>query len=318
MTAVPRIVFLDRASIEANIRRPAFEHDWQEYSATTVDQAVERLAGATVAIVNKVPLRAEALDALPQLRMVAVCATGTDNVDLEHCRAHGIAVANIRGYARHAVPEHAMMLMLALSRSVVGYREDLEAGRWQQSEQFCLFTHPIRDLHGATLGIVGKGGLGSAVARLAEGFGMQVRFADRKGEPVAREGYTSFDEVLTTCDVLSLHCPLTPQTRGLIGRDELRRMQRHALLINTARGGLVDEQALVEALREGWIGGAGFDVLSAEPPRAGNPLLDVKLPNLIVTPHVAWASAEAMQTMADQLIDNIEAFMRGEPRNRVV
>jgi glycerate dehydrogenase len=200
----------------------------------------------------------------------------------------------------------------------MGYREDVSNGLWQKAEQFCLFTRPIRDLHGSTLGVVGHGALGQATAKLGEAFGMRVLIAEHKDAAQTRHGYTSFDTVLADSDVITLHCPLTPATHHLISTPEFRKMRRHALLINTARGGLVDEAALVQALKEGVIGGAGFDVLTTEPPRAGNPLLDLRLPNFILTPHVAWASRNAMQIMADQLIDNIEAFVRDTPQNRVV
>ena len=213
-----------------------------------------------------------------------------------------------------------MALLLALSRNLIAWRATVQVGRWQQSDQFCLFDHPIRDLHGATLGLIGSGSLGNGVARLAEAFGMRVLRAEHKGAPALRPGYTDFAEVLREADAISLHCPLTPQTQGLIGETELRTMKKTALLINTARGGLVDEAALIRALREGWIGGAGFDVITAEPPPAGHPMVApelLALPNFLLTPHVAWASRPAMQTLADQLIDNIEAFVAGAPRNRV-
>lgn len=312
-----RVVFLDRSTIEADIRRPAFAHEWVDYPLTAPAEILARLAGATIAVVNKVPMRAETLARLPALRKIAVCATGTDNVDLEYCRSHGIVVSNIRGYGVHAVPEHVFALILALRRNLLAYRDDVRSGRWRRAPFFCLFDHPIRDLHGSRLGIVGRGGLGDAVARLGEAFGMQVAFAERKDAAVARAGYEPFDRVLAESDVISLHCPLTPATRGMIGERELRAMKRDAVLINTARGALVDERALVRALEEGWIAGAGFDVLSVEPPREGNPLLEIERPNFILTPHVAWASREAMQVMADQLIDNLEAYVAGEPRNRV-
>lgn len=313
-----RIVFLDRNSIQADIRRPDFPHEWQDYSATTASQVIERLNGATIAISNKVPLMAASLTPLKKLKMIAVCATGTNNIDLDYCRAHNIVVSNIRNYAMHSVPEHVFTLILALRRNLMGYHDDVSNGLWQKAEQFCLFTRPIRDLHGSTLGVVGNGTLGQATAKLGEAFGMRVLIAEHKGATQTRPGYTSFETVLAESDVITLHCPLTPATHHLIGAAELGTMRRHALLINTARGGLVDETALVQALKEGVIGGAGFDVLTTEPPRAGNPLLDLRLPNFILTPHVAWASRNAMQIMADQLIDNIEAFIRGAPRNRVV
>lgn len=316
-----RIVCLDRNSFIADLRRPAFPHQWVEYPTSSAGEAVERLAGASIAITNKVPLRAEAIAALPDLRLVAVSATGTNVVELEACRARGVMVCNIRGYAAHTVPEHTFMLLLALSRNLIAYRQSVQAGRWQRSQQFCIFDHPIRDLHGATLGVVGSGSLGAGVVRLAEAFGMRVLRAERKGAATVRPGYTAFAEVLHQCDALTLHCPLGPDTRGLIGEAELRAMRPTALLINTGRGGLVDEAALVRALKEGWIAGAGFDVATAEPPPDDHPLLApelLALPNFLLTPHVAWASRPAMQALADQLIDNLEAFVAGHPRNRVV
>jgi glycerate dehydrogenase len=315
-----RIVNLDSAGIIADLRRPAFEHEWIDYPATRPEEVVERLAGATIAITNKVPIQNPAVDALKSLKMIAVSATGTNNVDLEACRRRGIVVSNIRGYAEHTVPEHVFALLLALSRNLMAWRESLLAGHWQQSTQFCLFDHPIRDLHGATLGLIGSGSLGNGVARLAEAFGMRVLRAEHRGAAVRRPGYTDFATVLREADALSLHCPLNEATRNLIGEAELRAMKPSALLINTARGGIVDEAALVLALREGWIAGAGFDVLTSEPPAADHPLVApelLALPNFLLTPHVAWSSRPAMQALADQLIDNIEAFVAGQPRNRV-
>ncbi len=315
------IVFLDRDSFIADLRRPAFPHRWTEFGMTRPDQTEGRLQGAAIAITNKVPIDRDLLDRLPELRLVAVSATGTNIVDLEACRARGVAVCNIRGYAAHTVPEHVFTLLLALSRNLVAYRQAVQEGRWQRSAQFCLFDFPIRDLHGATLGVVGGGSLGAGVIRLGEAFGMRVLRCERKGAGTTRPGYTAFETVLRECDALTLHCPLLPETRGLIGEPELRSMRRHALLINTGRGGLVDEAALVRALREGWIAGAGFDVLGVEPPPEDHPLLDsalLALPNFLLTPHVAWASQPAMQALADQLIENLEAFVRGETRNRVV
>jgi glycerate dehydrogenase len=312
------IVFLDRDSIQAHVRRPDFPHEWQDYPATLAIQVTERLQDASIAISNKVPITAENLAHLKTLKMIAVCATGTNNVDLDFCRAHGVTVTNIRNYAVHSVPEHVFMLVLALRRNLPGLREDVDNGLWQKSAQFCLFTRPILDLHGSVLGVIGFGVLGKAVARLGEAFGMRVLMAEHKDARQVRPGYTAFETVLAESHVLSLHCPLTPATHHLIGMAELKKMRPNALLINAARGSLVDETALATVLKQGAIGGAGFDVLAAEPPREDNPLLALNLPNFILTPHVAWASRNAMQIMADQLIDNIEAFVRGAPQNRVV
>ncbi len=310
-----KIVFLDRSTIIADIRRPAFEHEWKEYETSAPEEVVARLEGATIAITNKVPLREDALEQLPELKFIAVCATGVDIVDLEYCRRRNLPVSNVRGYALHTLPEHVMMLILSLRRSLFGYREDMLRGEWQRAEGFCLLTHTIRDLHASTLGIVGHGTLGRAVEKLARAFGMRVLVAEHKGASTIRAGRVAFEEVLRESDVVTLHCPLNEETRGLIGRAELEMMRSQAVLINTARGGLVDEAAMADALREGLIAGAAFDVLTKEPPRDGNPLLDINLPNFILTPHVAWASREAMQTLADGLISNIEAFARGEPQN---
>ena len=312
-----RIVFLDRDSLQASVRAPGFAHDWHDHGGTHEDQVVERLAGATIAITNKVPLRAAALQQLPGLKMVAIAATGTDNVDLDACRAQGIVVANIRDYSLVSVPEHCFSLMLALRRNLRAYVDDVEAGRWEQSNRFCLLDHPIGDLGGSRLGIVGYGALGHRVAQLGRAFGMQIAATSRS--PIQEDGVLQLplDELLASSDVVSLHLPLTQQTRHMIGQRELALMKRSALLINTARGGLVDEAALAEALRANLIGGAGFDVLAKEPPAPGNPLLALRLPNFILTPHVAWASAGAMQTLADMLVDNIEAWAAGTPRNVV-
>jgi glycerate dehydrogenase len=315
--AMHRIVFLDRDSLQARLRAPAFEHHWQDHAGTSEDEVVARLAGASVAVTNKVPLRAAAIARLPDLKMVAIAATGTDNVDLEACRARGIVVANIRNYSVVSVPEHCFALLLALRRNLRAYVDDVEAGRWEQSTRFCLLDHPIGDLAGSRLGIVGYGALGRKVAQLGRAFGMEVAATSRSPVTEAGVAQLPLEGLLATSDVVSLHLPLTAQTRHLIGARELGLMKKNALLINTARGGLVDEAALAAALNAGSIGGAGFDVLSKEPPEADNPLLRLRLPNFILTPHVAWASTGAMQTLADMLVDNIEAWEAGRPTNVV-
>lgn len=310
-----KIVFLDRSSVVAQLRQPVFPHQWQEYPATRTEQVLARLQDATIAITNKVHLRRETLAKLPRLKMVAVSATGADNVDIAYCRERGIVVSNIRNYASHTVPEHVFMLMLALRRNLLAFRADVMQGEWQKAAQFCLFTQPVRDLYGSTLGIIGSGSIGKSVAQIAQAFGMQVMLAEHKGETTVRPGYTAFNTVLRDSDVLTLHLPLNEMTRHLIGQPEFECMRPGALLINTARGGLVDEVALLQALQSGRLGGAGFDVLAKEPPTEGHPLLDINLHNFILTPHVAWSGREAMQTIADQLIDNIEAYIAGAPKN---
>ncbi|HTR06131.1 MAG TPA: D-2-hydroxyacid dehydrogenase [Paraburkholderia sp.] len=316
-----KIVFLDRATLAPQIRlsRPAFEHELIEYDHTSADQVAARLSGATIAITNKVPLTAEVIAQLPSLKLVAVAATGTDCIDKAACERHGIRVSNIRGYAVNTVPEHTFALMLALRRNLVAYRDDVLNGEWQKSGQFCFFNHAIHDLGGMTLGIIGEGVLGQRVAEIAKAFGMRTLFAAHKGREGLGPLYTPWDEVLATSDIITIHSPLTPQTRGMLAMPEFRAMKRKPLIINTARGGLVDEAALVHALDEGLISGIGFDVLSGEPPAADNPLMRIaKRPNVIVTPHVAWASDEAQQSLADQLMDNIYRFVCGEPANLVV
>jgi glycerate dehydrogenase len=312
------IVFLDRATLLADLRIPNFDHAWIELPACAADQVADQLWRASIAITNKAPITRAVLEASPKLRLIAVAATGTNNVDLDACRERGIAVCNIRGYAEHTVPEHVFMLLLALRRNLLAWRDTVQRDAWQKAEQFCLFDHEIHDLHGSTLGLIGYGNVGAGVERLARAFGMQVLIAERKEATEIRPGRVAFDEVLARADQISLHTPLTEATRNLIGAREFGLMKRNAVLINTARGGVVDEAALVSALKTRRIAGAGFDVLSVEPPAQGNPLLSLNLPNFLLTPHVAWSSREAMQALADQLIDNIEAFVRGEERNRVV
>ena len=308
------IVFLDRESVDANVRKPNFPHTYKEYESTwTPDEIVERLKDATIAIINKVPMRADVLKQLPKLKLIAVAATGTDVVDKAYCKEHGITVVNIRNYAFNTVPEHVIALIFALRRNLLTYVNDVQNGVWNKSSQFCFLTHPIRDIAGSTLGIVGYGALGKSIGKRAEALGMKVLPYDVMPQP----GLVDFDTILKESDIITLHVPLTPETKNMIGAAELKKMKSTAILINTARGGLVDEAALAEALKNGTIAGAGFDVLTVEPPKDGNILLDKTIPNLIVTPHVAWASKEAMQILADQLIDNIEAFVTGKPQNVV-
>ncbi|MBS0320763.1 MAG: D-2-hydroxyacid dehydrogenase [Proteobacteria bacterium] len=310
-----RVVFLDRASLDATLRPPRFAHTWQDHARTAETDVVARLAGATIAVTNKIPLREAALAKLPDLKLIAVAATGTDCVDVAAAKARGVVVSNIRNYALSTLPEHVFMLMLALRRNLLAYRADVAAGKWQQATAFCLLDHPVHDLAGSTLGVIGLGALGARVAQIGRAFGMRVLGHDPQAAP--GEGVTpaGVAEILREADVVTLHLPLTPATRNMIGAAELATMKPTALLINTARGGLVDEAALAAALRARKLGGAGFDVLTKEPPVTDNPLLQLDLPNFILTPHVAWASREAMQGLADQLVENIELFVAGTPRH---
>jgi glycerate dehydrogenase len=316
-----RGVLLDRDTIDAGgdidfaVLESIFSQ-WQAYDYTLSDDVVERIDGANVIISNKVMLDEKALRSVPDLKLVCIAATGTNNVDLEAAKALSIPVCNVRGYATPTVSQHALALILALSTRLIDYHEAVRSGRWQQARQFCLLDYPIRELAGKTLGIVGYGELGKGVARLGKALGMKLLIAQRPGGS-AQPGRVPLDELLRQVDVLSLHCPLTSETRNLIGAREFALMKRDAILINTARGGIVDEQALADALRQGRIGGAGIDVLTVEPPAKGNVLLDPDIPNLIVTPHSAWASRETRQRLVDELATNIRAFLKGSVRNPV-
>jgi len=312
------IVFLDQDSLPVALPALPFEHQLRHFSRTDRELVLERCLDADIVITNKVGFDATTLSQLPRLKMLAVAATGVNHIDLEACRQASIAVSNVRHYGDDTVAEHAFLLMLALIKNLPAYQRDIRAGAWQQAEQFCHFGAPIRDLQGAELGIVGSGGIGQALAARARAFGMRVWFSERKGAAIIRPGYLSFDQMLSCCDVISLHCPLNSETRHLIAADELARMKPGALLINCARGGLVNETDLLAALEQGRLGGAGFDVLESEPPQNGSALLDSKLPQLLVTPHIAWASQPAMIRLAQQVVDNISAFVGGEMRNRVV
>lgn len=314
------IVMLDRATFAPDIRfetTPLGPCVWREHAVTAAAELVERARDAAVVVTNKLGIDASALGRLRRLRLIAVAATGVDHIDLDAARDRGVAVCNVAGYAVTSVPEHVFALILALRRQLLGYTAAAIDGRWSAAPVFCLHDFAIHDLDGSVLGIVGGGGLGTAVARIGAAFGMRVLFAEHRAAQTLRAGYTRFDDVLGAADVLSLHVPLTADTRHLIGAHELGRMKRSALLINTARGGVVDEAALLTALRGGRLGGAALDVLDGEPPRADHPLLKARLPNLLITPHIAWASHGAQQRLADEIIANIAAFARGERRNRV-
>ena len=295
--------------------------DALEVHGTTPAAALHgRIAAAEVVLTNKCALDAAAFAAAPRLRLVCLAATGHNNVDLAAARARGVAVCNIRAYCTPGVVQHAFMLMLAHAQHLDGYRALLAQRAWERAPQFTLLDFPIHELAGRTLGVVGWGELGRAVAKVAEAFGMRVLVAERRGAP-ARAGRVPFETVLAESDYLTLHCPLDASTRGLIGAAELARMKPTAVLINTARGAVVDEAALAAALRAGRLGGAGIDVLSQEPPTPldgkGNPLLEPGIPNLVVTPHVAWAAVESRQRAIAQMAECIAAFRRGERLNRV-
>ncbi|MGQ0429366.1 MAG: D-2-hydroxyacid dehydrogenase [Gammaproteobacteria bacterium] len=287
------------------------------HAQTPDTEVAARIAGREVALANKSVFDRAVIAANPQLRLIALTATGTDNVDLVAAREAGIAVCNLRDYCTASVVQHVFAMLLALTHRLADYQALVRAGRWQRAGQFSVFDHPIRELQGRAFGIVGFGTLGRAVARVAESFGMQVLLANRPGGLPA-DGRHDLDEMLPRLDVLSLHCPLTDATRRLVSAARLARMKPEAVLINTARGALVDAAALAAALKAGRLGGAGIDVLEREPPPADHVLLDPAIPNLIVTPHVAWAAREARQRCLDELARNVEACLAGGRRNRVV
>ena len=314
--------FLDFATVGPNVDTSALDAlvDVAYYDCSTPDQVAERARHCDIAIVNKAKVGREAIAQAPRLKLVTLFATGTDNVDLAAAKERGIAVSNIRDYCSIAVTQHVFALILGLTQQIRGYDALVRAGAWQNSRTFALFDHPIRELAGRALGIVGYGALGQAVGRLGEALGMRLMVAARIGTPPrdVPEGRFAFETVLEQADVLTLHCPLNAVTRHLIGAPQLARMKRDALLINTARGGLIDSDALVASLRARQIGGAGIDVLPAEPPSVDEPLLLPDIPNLIVTPHVAWASQEARQRAMDQVTENVREFIVGRSLRRVV
>ena len=311
------IAVLDRDSLADRRFDFDFPHTLNSYGSTEAHQTAERIQGADIIITNKVVISAEHIAANPQLKLIALAATGVNNVDVEAAKQNGTAVCNIRAYGNESVAEHAFMMMITLMRNLPAYQRDVAAGLWENSPFFCHLGAPMRDLNGKTLAIFGRGNIGKTLATYAQAFKMNVVFAEHKNAQSVRDGYVSFDEAIRSADVVSLNCPLTPQTANMIGEAELQQMKPGAILINCGRGGLVDEAALVAALKYGQIGGAGFDVLTQEPPRDGNPLLKARLPNLIVTPHIAWASQEAANRLFDILLDNINRFVAGNPQNLV-
>ncbi|MEX0166957.1 2-hydroxyacid dehydrogenase [Pseudomonas brassicacearum] len=320
MTNTARAVFLDHPSLDLGDLdlgplRNCFS-DLQLFARTTPDQVIERLKGATVAITNKIVIDAQAMAASPELKLILISATGTNNVDLAAARSHGITVCNCQGYGTPSVAQHTIMLLLNLATRLADYQKAVGEGRWQQASQFCLLDYPIVELEGKTLGLLGHGELGSAVGRLAEAFGMRVLLGQIPGRP-ARPDRLPLEQLLPQVDALTLHCPLNEHTRNFIGAHELALLKPGAFVVNTARGGLIDEQALAEALRSGHLGGAATDVLSVEPPAQGNPLLAGDIPRLIVTPHNAWGSREARQRIVGQMSENAQGFFSGTAR-RVV
>lgn len=316
-----KAVFLDWATMGPELDISALRAllpDLEIYDESTSDEVAERIAGAAIVLGNKVLISESLFERAPEMRFIGLTATGTDNVNLRAARDHGVAVANIRAYCTASVVEHVFGSILNLAHNLGNYGGDVRKGAWQNATVFTMLTRPISELAAKTLGIVGFGELGQGVARVAEAFGMQVVVAARPGSDEVPEGRVAFDELLARADFVSLHCPLTDATRGLFGADQFRAMKSTAILVNTARGALIDSQALVDALREGDIAAAAIDVLPKEPPVDGDPLLDYAGDNLMVTPHIAWATLEARQAALDELTANVAAFLDGKERNRVV
>ena len=308
------IVFLDSTAIPKHIPipRPSFPHNWVEYEYTSEKQTIERAKDADIIITSKVILSREVLQQLPKLKLIALTATGTNNVDLDAAKELGVTVKNVTGYSVTTVPEHVLGMIFALKHSLAGWQRDQITGKWTESKQFCYFDYPITDVRGSTLGVFGKGCLGTEVGRLANAVGMKVLYAEHKDATVCREGYTPFDEVLKQADIVTLHCPLTETTKNLMNAEALSKMKKGAFLINTGRGPLIDELALVDALKTGHLGGAALDVMVKEPPEKDNPLILAAktMPNLIITPHIAWASDSAVTTLTKKVAQNIEDFVQ--------
>jgi len=315
-------VFLDLGSLDNQDLDFSMVNDlpvsWQYHASTSHEEIITRLQAVEIAVTNKVVLDADTLSRLPDLKLIAVAATGVNNVDLAAARERDIQVCNVTGYATPSVVQHVFMLILCLLRRLPAYTAALKQGRWQQSEHFCLLDYRIEELQDMALGIIGYGELGQAVAGMAQAFGMSVQIAQRD-EHDTRPDRIPLVQLLQQSDIISLHCPLTKETSNLIGAEQLALMKPHALLINTARGGIVDEDALYQALLGNQIGGAGIDVLSIEPPTSNQPLLQAPMDNLIVTPHIAWASRGARQRLVNQLAKNLASYVQGKPlTNRVM
>lgn len=311
-----RAVFLDHTSLDLGDLdlspwRETFS-DLVLHASTTPDQVAERLKDAEVAISNKIVIDAATFAACPSLKLVLVTATGVNNIDLDAARKHGVVVSNCQGYGTPSVAQHTLMLLLAMATRLPDYQQAIHQGQWQKSKQFCLLDFPIVELEGKTLGLLGHGELGGAVAKLAEAFGMRVLSGQIPGRP-ARPDRVPLDELLPQVDALTLHCPLNEHTRDMIGAHELSLLKPKAFVVNTARGGLINEQALADALRNGHLAGAATDVLTVEPPVNGNPLLSGDIPRLIITPHSAWGSQEARQRIVGQINENALAFQAGQP-----
>tara|TARA_B100000745_G_scaffold18959_3_gene13276 strand:- start:4674 stop:5633 length:960 start_codon:yes stop_codon:yes gene_type:complete len=313
-------VFLDLDTVKPNDLDLSSLHqalpDWEFFGTTAPENIVNVAKDAEVIVTNKVVLNETVLSRLPRLQLICVAATGYNNIDLDSCARRGITVTNVRGYCTSSVVQHTFAMILALASRLPSNIKSVSQGRWQASQHFCLLDHTATEVSGKTLGIVGYGELGKAIAKVAPAFGLRVLLAQRPNGSF-QPGRMPLEQMLPATDILTLHCPLNRDTRGLIGEKELRLMKRGSLIINNARGGIVDEKAIAQLLRQGHLGGAALDVLAEEPPRSGHPLLAPDIPNLILTPHIAWASNKARQALIEQIASNITTYTQGEPKNVV-
>ena len=311
-----KICFLDADTFGNFFKfsKPAITCEWIEHANTSQDQIIERIKNCTIVIVNKVKLSQVVLQEAKNLQFIALVATGYNNIDLEYCRKNNILVSNIRNYATDSLCEHVFALILSLRKNLLGYQKAVQNGVWEKDDKFCFFLDPIHCLANTRLAIIGKGNLGNQIAKIAKSFGMEVVFVERKVAKKIRPSYISFEEAIKTSQVISIHCPLLPETKNLITKTEINKMQPNCLLINTARGGIINEKDLVDAIINKKIAGAGIDVVSKEPPGFSHPYYRIlHYPNFILTPHTAWIGLSAMKRAWQQAIENIENFAKGKP-----
>lgn len=319
-SANARIVYLDRAGLPERIQipPPVHAHTWVNYPITNQQQVIERARDADILVVNKVPVTRQTLEVCNSIRHIAVTATGYNVVDISACQDLDVSVSNIPCYAATTVAEHVITCALTLRRELTRYRQQVINNAWQKSDVFCLFDRPVNDLRGATLGIIGLGEIGLATATLGAALGMNVVYTSRTAKTNSVATQVNLKDLLGRSDIISVHCSLTTETENLIDNQAIDAMQDHAILINTARGGIVNEEAAVKAIQQNKIGGLAFDVLATEPPQGNSPLLRISTQdNVIITPHIAWASEQAMQSLATILSKNIDAFLSGKPQNIV-
>jgi len=313
-----QLAFLDSDTIPFPIPVPAWIGQWHNHPATPQDTAavIEALGRSEICITNKIRITPAILAGCPKLRYVCVAATGFDCIDLQACREHGVVVSNVPGYSKQSVAESVIASIFVLRRNLMLYQR-LGRHEWHKSSHFCVHDRPIQNIRGAVLGVFGNGAIGSEVAQIARALGMQVLFAEHRGRPDVRSGYTRFESVIEQADILTLHCPLTPATQGMIGQAEIAHMKPGALLINTARGSLINERAVIDGLESGHLAGAALDVILTEPPSGKEPILKLEHPNLLITPHVAWAAEDGLNRLVNGILLNLEAFHQGQPINVV-